>query len=43
MRGTDGISLLALMGLMVLGFPGAAQAQTASADTTFFVTSVGSG
>jgi hypothetical protein len=43
MRGTDGISLLALMGLMVLGLPGTAQAQTASADTTFFVTSVGSG
>jgi hypothetical protein len=43
MRGTDGKSLLALIGLLALASPGIAQAQTASADTTFFVTSVGSG
>lgn len=43
MRGMDGIKLTALIGLMALGSPGIAQAQTASADTTFFVTSVGSG
>ncbi|KFG66671.1 hypothetical protein [Microvirga sp. BSC39] len=43
MRGMDGIKLTAFIGLMALGSPGIAQAQTASADTTFFVTSVGSG
>ncbi|MBF9196174.1 hypothetical protein I2H36_08995 [Microvirga sp. BT290] len=43
MRGTDGVSLLGLIGLMILGSLGITQAQTASADTTFFVTSVGSG
>ena len=43
MRGTDSVSLLAFIGLLALASPGIAQAQTASADTTFFVTSVGSG
>jgi hypothetical protein len=43
MRGTDGISLIGLVGLLTLASPGLAQAQTASSDTTFFVTSVGSG
>jgi hypothetical protein len=43
MRGMDGVALTALIGLLALGSPGIAQAQTASADTTFFVTSVGSG
>ena len=43
MRGTDGVSLAALIGLLTLASPGIAQAQTASGDTTFFVTSVGSG
>jgi hypothetical protein len=43
MRGMDGISLMAFIGLVSLASPGIAQAQTASADTTFFVTSVGSG
>jgi hypothetical protein len=43
MRGTDSLSLLGLIGLLALASPGIAQAQTASADTTFFVTSVGSG
>jgi hypothetical protein len=41
MRGTNGVSLMAFICLMAL--PGMAQAQTASADTSFFVTSVGSG
>jgi len=39
----DGVALTALIGVLALGSPGTAQAQTASADTTFFVTSVGSG
>ena len=43
MRGTDSLSLTAFIGLLALASPGIAQAQTASADTTFFVTSVGSG
>jgi len=43
MRATDGISLAALLGLLTLASSGIAQAQTASADTSFFVTSVGSG
>jgi hypothetical protein len=43
MRGTDGVSLLGLIGLLTLASPGIAQAQTAPADTSFFVTSVGSG
>ncbi len=43
MRGTDSVSLAALIGLMLLGSPSITQAQNASADTTFFVTSVGSG
>lgn len=43
MRGMDGIKLTALIGLMALGSPSIAQAQTASGNTTFFVTSVGSG
>ena len=43
MRGTDSLSLTAFIGLLALTSPGIAQAQTASADTTFFVTSVGSG
>ncbi len=40
MRGTDCITLA---GLLTLATFGAAQAQNAQADTTFFVTSVGSG
>ncbi|MBJ6127249.1 hypothetical protein [Microvirga sp. BT325] len=43
MRGMNGMALTALIGLMTLGSPGIAEAQTASTDTTFFVTSVGSG
>jgi hypothetical protein len=43
MRGMDGIKLTALIGFMALGSSGIAQAQTASTETTFFVTSVGSG
>jgi len=43
MRGTNGLSLMALIGVLALASPGAAQAQTAPADTTFFVTSTGSG
>lgn len=43
MRGTDGISLLGLIGLLTLASPAIAQAPAAPADTTFFVTSVGSG
>jgi hypothetical protein len=43
MRGTDGVSLLGLIGLLTLASPGIAQAQTAPTDTSFFVTSVGSG
>ncbi len=43
MRGTDSLSLTAFIGLLALASPGIAQAQTASADTTFFVTCVGSG
>jgi len=43
MRGTDSLSLTAFIGLLTLASPGFAQAQTASTDTTFFVTSVGSG
>jgi len=39
----DGVALTALIGLLSLASPGIAQAQTASPDTTFFVTSVGSG
>nr|WP_244510417.1 hypothetical protein [Microvirga guangxiensis] len=34
---------MAFIGLLALASPAAAQAQTASADTSFFVTSVGSG
>ncbi len=41
MRKTDAIVLLAAIG--VLASAGTAQAQSASTDTTFFVTSVGSG
>src|SRR5829696_10139437 len=43
MRRTDGITLMVSIGLLALAFAGTAQAQTASADTSFFVTSVGSG
>lgn len=49
MRGTNGTSLMALIGLLAqIGFlalasPGPARAQTASADTSFFVTSAGPG
>jgi hypothetical protein len=43
MRGTNGVSLMAFIGLLALASSGVAQAQTASADTSFFVTSVGSG
>jgi hypothetical protein len=43
MRRTDGITLMVSIGLLALASAGTAQAQTASADTTFFVTSVGSG
>lgn len=43
MRGTNGISLTAVIGLLAMAVPGTALAQTASADTSFFVTSVGSG
>ncbi|WP_243370185.1 hypothetical protein [Microvirga solisilvae] len=43
MRGTNGVSLSAFIGLLALALPGTALAQTASADTSFFVTSVGSG
>lgn len=43
MRGMNGISLMAFIGLLALTPSGAAQAQTASADTSFFVTSAGSG
>ncbi|WP_376770996.1 hypothetical protein [Microvirga soli] len=39
----DGVSLLGLIGLLTLASPDIAQAQTAPADTSFFVTSVGSG
>jgi hypothetical protein len=43
MRGMHGVSLLAFIGCLVMAPIGIAQAQTASADTSFFVTSVGSG
>jgi len=43
MRGMNGISLAAFIGLLALTPSGPAQAQTASADTSFFVTSTGSG
>jgi hypothetical protein len=43
MRRTDGITLMVSIGLLALASAGTAQAQTASADTSFFVTSVGSG
>lgn len=43
MRGMNGISLMAFIGLLALTPSGTAQAQTASADTSFFVTSAGSG
>ena len=43
MRRTSSLSLLASIGILALASVGTAQAQTASADTTFFVTSVGSG
>ncbi|MBB3016992.1 hypothetical protein FHR70_000032 [Microvirga lupini] len=43
MRGTDGVSLMAFIGLLTLASSSIAQAQTASADTSFFVTSAGSG
>jgi hypothetical protein len=43
MRRTDGIKLMVSIGLLALASVGTAQAQTAPADTTFFVTSVGSG
>lgn len=40
---TDSVSLMTFIGLLALASPGIAQAQTASADTSFFVTSAGSG
>src|SRR5215213_8310266 len=43
MRRTDGITLMVSIGLLALASAGTAQAQTASADTSFFVTSVGPG
>jgi hypothetical protein len=43
MRRTDGITLMVSIGLLALASAGTAQAQTASADTSFFVTSIGSG
>ena len=43
MRRTDGLPLMVSIGLLALASVGTAQAQTAPADTTFFVTSVGSG
>jgi hypothetical protein len=43
MRGTDGLWLTAAIGAFALASAGTAQAQSASSDTTFFVTSVGSG
>jgi hypothetical protein len=43
MRRTSSLSLLASIGFLTLASVGSAQAQTASAETTFFITSVGSG
>ena len=43
MRGSDSIAFTALIALASLAYSGIAQAQTASTDTSFFVTSVGSG
>lgn len=43
MRGTTVLSLTAFAGFIALALPATAQAQTASADTSFFVTSTGSG
>jgi hypothetical protein len=43
MRRTSSLSLLASIGFLTLASVGSAQAQTASAETTFFATSVGSG
>ncbi|MCD6072702.1 MAG: hypothetical protein K0S42_3218 [Microvirga sp.] len=43
MRGMNSTALTTLIGMLVLGLPSIAQAQTASADTSFFVTSAGSG
>jgi hypothetical protein len=40
---TDSVSLMTFIGLLALASPGIAQAQMASADTSFFVTSAGSG
>ena len=43
MRGTSTLSIMASIGVLALASVGSAGAQTASGDTTFFVTSIGSG
>ncbi len=43
MHRTTGLPPMIFTGLLALALPGSVQAQTASAETSFFVTSVGSG